>query len=121
MADTLERIVEVNQNFVQRNDAGQDDARTIQALCFFNKTAPIHHDAHHIADAIAGANNRGLDHRLLDVIDARHIRQMDRIVDLHLFAAIERHAIDDRRMRADDVQIEFAAQPFLHHFHVQQA
>ena len=121
MRDALEHIVEVNQDFVQRDDAGQDDACTVEAFRLLHEAAALHDDPHHVADAFARADDGRPDDGLFNVVDSRDIWQMDRIVNLHGRAIVECDLVHNGGMRADNVQIKFAAQTFLDHFHVQQA
>jgi len=113
--------VEIDQDLVERQGAGQNHAPRVEALGGFDFAAPLQRDTHDIADALTWADDRGFDHRLFDLIDARHVRQLHGIVQLQRHAVFELHAVHNRRMRVDDVQVELAAQPFLHHLHVQQA
>lgn len=104
MAHALEHVVEIDQDLVQRQRAGEDHALGVQALNRL-RHAPLQNDAHHVADA----------HALGQVIvalmisssvrfDAVTIRQIHGVVDLHGGAVAQLHLVDHRRMRVDDVE-----------------
>ncbi len=56
-----------------------------------------------------------------DLLDLHHVRHVDRIVNLDLRAVGQRHLVDDARRGRDQVEIEFALQPLLDDFEMQQA
>jgi hypothetical protein len=78
-------------------------------------------EAHHVADVVAGADDRGADDRLLDVVDVGGIRHAARGCPPRRRAVVERHAVDDRGVGVDDVEVELAAQALLDDVHVEQA
>ncbi|MDR8793368.1 hypothetical protein FEP87_05596 [Burkholderia multivorans] len=60
------------------------------------------------------------DDRLADLGDARGLRHLRRVLDHDRRAVALHDLVDDRRCGRDEVHVEFALEPLLHDFHVQQ-
>jgi len=65
--------------------------------------------------------NERAEHRFLDGLDGRRVRQVDGVSSSSSFAVLQRHAVDHARVGGDDVQVVLAAQALLDDLHVQQA
>ena len=113
--------MKIKENLVQRQLAGQHHPACVERFCLFHLAPPIHDKLKHVSDVFVVADHIGHDHRLVDVIDFRRVRKVNRIIDFHLFARFQKYLIDHAGIGADDVEIVFAAEPFLDDFHVKQA
>ncbi len=75
----------------------------------------------HIAEVFVGHHDRGLDARLLDVIDKREVGHVGGVVQLAQRAIAHVEVVDDRGRGGDQIKVVFPLKPVTHHFEVQQA
>ena len=78
-------------------------------------------ELHDLADVLLRREDRGADHRLAHLLDARRVGHVGRVVDGQLAAVGERELELDRRHRRHQVDVVLALQALAHDVHVQQA
>ena len=88
---------------------------------FFCDAALLGAQRDHRADVLLRHQDRRGDDRLADLLDARQVRQLRRVLDLEHRAVAQQDLVDDGRRRRDQVQVVLALEPLLHDVHVQQA
>ena len=74
---------------------------------------------HHGADELLRDDDRGLDVRLLDLVEG--VGQVGGRVHLDPLAVHRLHAVGDVRRGHEQVEVELALEPLAHDLHVQQA
>ena len=119
-ADRFQPIVEIEHDLVQRQLVNQHGAATGISEVLLD-TAAVLAQLQDRAEMIIGHQDRRFDPRLLDISDAHDVGHVGGIVHLQHFPVIQMNAVDHRRRRRDQIKIEFAAEPFLHDFEMQQA
>src|SRR6267154_1917326 len=119
LRNRFEAIVEVEHHLVE----GQvvfDHGAAAHIGEFHLVAAAVLAQLEHAAEIFVGGQDGGADPGLVDFLDLDHIRHVDRIVNFDLLPVGQRHPVDDRRRRGDQVEVEFALQPLLDDFEVQQ-
>ena len=119
--EALDAVVEVDEDFIERQQPGQHDPAGVQGLGLADGAAFIGDQGHHVADVFVGADDEGLDQRFPDGGDEGRLRQEGGVIDLLDGAVGEGDAVNDAGIGGDDVHAVFAAQPFLDDLEVQQA
>ena len=112
--------MEVDQDFVQRNAAGQHHPPWIERFGVLHGAALFGNQRHHIADVFVRTNHERFDHWLLDFLNVIRFRQVGGIVDFLQRLVRQSNAIDDAGIGRNDVHAVFATQPFLHDLQMQQ-
>ena len=119
--DGLEAVVEVEDDFVQRQLVVQHDARGTDVLESLLLAALFFDQLENSADVFFVGENRGEDDGLFDLGDLAGIGPARRVVDFdhacRRFGDLVAHAGSG----GDEVEIEFALQALLDDFHVEQA
>jgi len=119
-AHAFEAVIKVDQHFVEGQIAGEHDPLCIDGIGSGDRPPLLHYQLHHIAHVFGRCDDGGNDEGLLHRLDLADIRQVGRIIDLQRFAVSEVNAINDVRVRGDDVEVEFAAQALLNNLHVKK-
>src|SRR6266481_4450159 len=119
--NAFQAIVKIENDFVQRQFVGQHDARWRQVLEAFLRAALVLTKLQNAADRFVVRDDHCLDDRLFDFADVARIRKYRGTIEFDYFAGHARDAVAHARRRRDQVEPEFALQPLLHNFHVQQA
>src|SRR5258706_3907832 len=114
-------VVKVEHDFVKRQFVGEHAARRRKILELFLNAALFLAKLQNSADGIVVGDDHRFDDGLFDFFDVAGIRKFGRAVDFDDFAGHARNAVTHARRGGDQVQAEFALQPFLYDFHVQQA
>ena len=118
--DALERVVEVDEDLVQRQHAVQHHAVAVHRLRALQDAAAVQHDAHHVADRVARRDDARLEDWFGDRVVGARLRHLQRVVELLHRAILHRHLVDNAGGGGDDVEIELTAQTLLHDLHVEQ-
>ena len=117
----LNLVVEIDQDFVQRQLAMEHDAARIERLGVIHRAALLHDELQHVADVLVRAKDEGLHDRLADFLDDARVGQMRRVIDLQDFAVRRQDFVNDAGRRRDDVHVVLAPEPLLDDLHVEQA
>ena len=118
-AHRFQAIVEIEHHFVQRQHVDDHGARAGIGE-FHLPAAAVLAQLQHRAQIIVRHHDGGLDPRLFDEGDARHIGHVGRVVQLLHRAVIHVQAIDDARRGGDKIDVEFAFQPLLDDLQMQE-
>ena len=116
----LDAVVEVDQDFVEGEQAGEHDPSGVQRLGVVEDAALFRHQGHQVADVFVRAEDKSFDGRLLDLGDVSLLGQEGRVVDFLDGTVAEREPIDHAGVGGDDVHVVFAAQAFLDNLQVEQ-
>ena len=87
--DAFDAIVEIDQDFVQRQHAGQHDPPRIDRLGMIHCAALFGNQGHQVPDVLVGTNYEGFDHRLFNFLDIIGFGQKRRVV--YFFDRVVRH------------------------------
>ena len=117
----LHLVVEIDEDFVQRQLAMEHDAAGVERLGVVHRAALFHDELHDVADVFVRANDEGLDDRLADFVDDARVGQMRGIIDQQDFAARGQDFVNDAGIGGDDVHVVLAPEPLLDDLHVEQA
>src|SRR6478672_6602605 len=118
--NALNLIVEVDENFVQRQLAVEHDAPGVERLGVVHQTALFQDELEDVADVFVRAKNVGFHDRLADFIDDARVGQMRRVIDQESFAARGQNFVDHAWGSRDDIHVVLAPKPFLDDLHVEQ-
>ena len=111
----------VEDNLVERDVVRDHDAVRVKVVHALELAALVLRDLHDGTDEIVRHNDRGLDVRLLDVLDLRLRRQFGRVADLDHRTVRLVDVIDDGRCRRDELEVVLALEALLDDIHVQEA
>src|SRR5260221_2879505 len=119
-ADRFEPVIEVEDNLVERQaiDHHRAVAGVGQILLY---PAPLLAQGQHRAEIVVGDEDRRLDPRLLDMVDAHRVRHVGGVVQHHHLAIGEMHLVDDRRRGGNQVEVEFALEALLDDLEMKKA
>src|SRR3984957_9672642 len=117
----FQAIVKVEDDFGQRQLVVQDYALLAEEAQIALDAAAILAQLHHGAEVLLRHVDRREDERLFDRLDRVLVGQQRRIVDRRQLTGNGAHLVGDRRRGHDQVDAEFALEPFLRDFHMQQA
>src|SRR6185369_14909274 len=118
--DRLQPVVEIEHDLVQRQVVFHHGA-VADVSEFLLRAAAVLTVLEHGAEIFVGREDGRLDPGLLHLLDVVRLRHVDRIVDLQLAAVGGLDPVDHRGRGCDQVEIEFARQPFLDDLQVQEA
>ena len=119
--DALNLVVEVHEDFVEREHAGEHDAARVERLGVL-KCPPLFHDElHERRNVFVRHHDEALDDRLADFLDDAEVGQILRIVHVEDLAVGLHHLIDNRWIRRDDVHVVFPAQALEDDLHVEKS
>ncbi len=119
--NALEPVVKIENDFIQRHLVGEHDARGREIFELFLHAALFLAQRQHSANGFfRGDDHRG-QNRLFDSLNRGGRRKFRGVVDFHYFAIGGGDAVLHAGRGGDQVDIEFALQPLLRDFHVQQA
>ena len=116
----LQAVVEIEHHLVQRQLVDEHGAAAGIGEVLLPAAAVLA-ELQHRAEVFVGHQNGGLDPRLLQVIDARAVRHVGRVVHLDLGAVVQVDMIDDRRRGRDQVHVEFALEALGDDLQMEQA
>src|SRR5205807_109000 len=103
--DALNLVVEVDEDFVQRQLAMQHDAPRVERFRVVHQTALLQDKPEDVADVFIRAKHVGFHDRLADFLDHARVGQMRGVIDQDRFAAGRENFVDDARRRGDDVHV----------------
>ena len=113
-------VVEIEHHFVERQIVFHQRAvADVGQLLLL--AAAVLAEFQHRAEIFVGRQDRRLDPGLVHFLDMVRVRHVDRIVDFQLLAVAQLDLVDHRRRGRDQVEIEFALEPLLDDFQMQQA
>ena len=115
----LERVEEIENDFVQRHFVAQHDAVAL-VLHIAELAALLLAQIHQRADVFFRRVNVRQHVRLAHFGDGRRIGHVRRVVQPHLGAVGFRQLVDDVGRGGDQIQIKLALEPHLDNFHMQQ-
>src|SRR5438132_3168642 len=115
----LQPVEKVHDDLGQRQLVDQHDLAA-DVLHVFLYAALLGAQRQHRAHIFLRHENRRGDDRLADLLDARKIRQLGRILDVDQRTVPQQYLIHDRRRSSDEVHVVFALESFLHDIHVQE-
>src|SRR4030095_1936772 len=101
--NTLNFVVKIDENFVQRQFAMQHHPTRIERLRALHLTALLQNQLQDVADIFIRAKHVRLYNRLTNFLDHARIRQVSGVIDQQSFSARDNHFIDDAWTRGDDV------------------
>src|SRR5438067_487929 len=116
----LDLVVEVHQDFVQRQLAMEHDAAGIERFGVVHDSALFQNQLQDVADVFVRAKDVRFHDWLADFIDDARVRQVRGIIDEKRFAAGGENLVDHARRGRDDIHVVLAPEPFLDDFHVEQ-
>ena len=119
--DGLEAVVEVEDDFVQRQFVVQHDARGADVFEGLLLAAFFFDEREDSADVFFVGEDRGEDDGLFDLFDFAGIEPARRIVDFDHRAVGFIDLVADAGSGGDEVEIEFALETLLNDLHVEQA
>src|SRR5271168_2658363 len=119
--DGLEPIVEIENDFVQRQFIREHDARGGYIFKVELAAALLFDELEDSADVFLVGKNLGGNDRLLNIFDVGGIWPARRIVDFDRAAIGHGDEITHARRSGDEVELIFALQALLNDFHVQEA
>src|SRR5665213_3504171 len=119
--DRFQLIVEIENNFGKRKFVMNVGARRVDVRGRFVNAAPVVGKLHNRANVIAWRDNLRLDIRLLDPFNLSRLGHRGGIIDRDDIASRRDDAIFHIRNRRYERLIEFALQPLLDDFHVEQS
>jgi len=73
--EALDAVVEVDQDFVEGQQAGEHDPPGVQRLGVVEDAALFRHQGHQVADVFVRAEDKGFDGWLLDLVDVSRLGQ----------------------------------------------
>src|SRR5438105_850458 len=117
----LQLVVEVEDDFREREFPVEFDAGRIEILHAAIDAAALLPELHDAADVVDRYEDAGFDVGLLDAVHLRTMRQQARVFDQLHGAVGAVDVVFDVRNRADEIEVELALEPLAHDFHVQQA
>ena len=120
-AHRFKPIIEIYDNFVQRQLVDEHGPLRTQVADFFLRAAFLFADFKHATEKFLRQMERRLDDRLLDPVDLRFVGQLHRIIDHEGGAGNGDHAVNHGCRRGDQAQAELALETFAHDVHMQQA
>ena len=112
--------MKINQNLVQRQQAGQHHAVRVQRLGVVHGASFFRNQRHHVPDVFVRTDHEGLDHRLLDFLDIGRLGQIGWVINLLDRPISQSDLIDDAGIGRDNVHAVLAPQPLLDDFQMQQ-
>ena len=121
LRNALELVVEVDDDFAQRNVEMQFHAVSAHKFLLDELAALVETEFHDRPDEIGRRDDVGTDIRLLDVVDHHLLGQSRRVVHLLHLALFRIDHIRHVGNGRNHVHVELAVEPLLHDFHVQQA
>ena len=95
--DAFDLVVEIDQDFVQRQLAVQHDAAGVERLGVIHRPAFLQDELEDVADGFVRAKNVGAHDRLADFLDHARVGQVRRVIDQHGFAARGQDFVNDAR------------------------
>src|SRR5258705_10687760 len=119
--NAFDSVVEINENFVERNHAGQHHPARIECFGVIDDSALFRNQRHHVADILVRTDDECFDHGLLDFVDISDFWQVSRVVHFLGCAIGLRDAIDNTGVGGNDIHAILAAEAFLNDFEMQQA
>src|SRR5579863_6013589 len=119
--DRFEPVVEVENNFVQRQFVVQHDARGADIFECLLLAALFFDQRENSADVFFVGKNGGKNHRLFDFGNLAGIKPARGIVDLDHLAIGLGDLVTHAGSGGDEIETKFALQTLLDDFHVQQA
>ena len=114
-------VVEVDDDFVERQAAGEHDASGIEAFGVLKDAAFFQDELHERTNIFVGDHDEGLDDGFADFLDDAEVGEVLGVIDEEDFAVGAEDFVDDARVGGDDVHVVFAAEAFLDDFHVEEA
>ena len=118
--DRLQAVMEVEDDFIQRQIIGHHGAGTRVAELFLNATA-VMAKLQYVAKIIVGHENRGPDARLPDMVDVRRVGHVRRIVQLQHGSVAHVDMVDHRRRGRDEFNVVLAFNAVTDDLQVQKA
>ena len=118
--DAFELIVEVHEDLIQRERAGEHHAVSVQRLRVLQDAALFRHQLHDVADALIGDQDEGPHHRLADFQDGSRVRHVGRVINFKFLPVGQADLIDHAGVGGDNVHVILPAQTLHDDLHVQQ-
>ena len=119
--DAFDAVMEIDEDFVQRDERRQHDAPVVERFGVVHAAALFGNEGHHVADVFVRANHERLDHGFLDLFDEGDFGQEGGVIYVLTRAVGHGDFVNDAGIGRDDVHVVLATEPFLDNFHVQQA
>ncbi len=120
-ADGFETVVEVEDDFVERQLVGEHHSGRGDVLEVFLAAALFFHELEDAADVLLVGEDGGGDDRLFDLLDVGGIGPTRGVIDLDDGAIGEVDFVADAGRGGDEVEVEFALEALLDDLHVEQA
>ena len=113
--------MEVDEDLVHRDPAGQHHAPRVEGLSVLDEPAFLGNESHDVAQVFARCDHERLHDGLQDRLDVSDVGHEGRIVYLLHRTIGHLDLIHHARVSRDDVHVELAAEALLHDLHVQQS
>ena len=120
LAAALQLVEEVDDHLGERHQVVQLDPLRRQVLELVELAAALLAQLHQRPRVVGRRDDRHLEERLLDEVDALRVGQLGRVVDLDDLAVGAVHAVLDARRGGDQGEPELALEALLDDLHVQQ-
>ena len=120
MRDRLQAIVEIDEDFIERQHATEHHPVGIERVGLIAGAAFFHDQRENVAHRVIGNVDTRLDRRFADVFDRAGIGQVHRVVHLDFIAAVRFHPVHHTRVGRNDIDVMLAANALLDDFHVEQ-
>ena len=117
----FELVVEIHQNFRQRDGAGEHYAHVVNGLRIVHAAAFFQDKLHDIPDVFPRKHNEHLDDRFPDFLNFLRFREQAGIVHIDFLSIGLGDLINHGGVGGDDIHVEFPAQTLLDDFHMEQA
>ena len=118
--DAFQPVVEIDQDFVERQYTGQHDPGSIQGIRVLDRAPFFHDQGHDVAHRGIGNVDRRFDGRLVDFDNRSGFRQVHGIVDFNHRVTVLVDVVDHARIGGNDLDVVFATDAFLDDLHVEQ-
>ena len=119
--DGFDLVVEVDKDFVEREDGGDHDPAGIDRVGALHNPAFVHHDLHDVADILVWNHDEALHDRFADFFNDTHVGKIGGVVDHEGFSVGLHHLIDDARIGRDDIHVVFTAEALDDDLHVKES
>ena len=116
--DALYLVVEIDQDFVERQFAVQHHPARIERFGALHLAAFLQNQSQNVTDVFVRTEHICFYDWLTNLLNHTRIWQVSRIVDQEFFSARGQNLIHNAWTRRDDVHVVFAAEPFLDDLHM---
>jgi len=117
----FEAVVEIDEDVGEGDGGREEDTSVIDGLGILELAPFLHDELHDFTDELARNHDEDPHDGFADLLDDGRIREVARVVDDECFPIRLGDLVDHRGVGGNDIHVEFAAEAFLHDFHVEKA